>query len=133
MLTNSTRGVCKLVSKTQLILKRFPEPFESHKRTMLRRYLCLCGLIHQWSRCSVNTIAFVDWGDYDEKDAVTANRWVCELVSETKLILKRFLNILRIHIILAQFSDYNVLIACISKSQYNIVNSRKFKILLLIW
>ena len=30
--------MCKLVGKTQLILKRFTEPFESHKRTMLRRY-----------------------------------------------------------------------------------------------
>ena len=30
--------MCELVGKTQLILKRFTEPFESRKRTMLRRY-----------------------------------------------------------------------------------------------
>ena len=36
--TNVSRRVCKFVGKTQLILKRFTEPFESRKRTMLRRY-----------------------------------------------------------------------------------------------
>ena len=30
--------MCELVSETQLILKRFTEPFESRKRIMLRRY-----------------------------------------------------------------------------------------------
>ena len=36
--TNASRRVCELVGKTQLILKRFTEPFESRKPTMLRRY-----------------------------------------------------------------------------------------------
>ena len=30
--------MCELVSETQLILKMFTEPFESHRRIMLRRY-----------------------------------------------------------------------------------------------
>ena len=30
--------MCEFVSETQLILKRFPEPFESRRRIMLRRY-----------------------------------------------------------------------------------------------
>lgn len=36
--------MCKLVGETQLILKRFTEPFESRKRIMMRRYHCLYGL-----------------------------------------------------------------------------------------
>lgn len=31
---NNARGVCKFVRETQLILKKFPEPFEFHRRTM---------------------------------------------------------------------------------------------------
>lgn len=34
-ISDNPRGVCKLVGETQLILKRFPEPFEFHRRIML--------------------------------------------------------------------------------------------------
>ena len=35
--------MCELVSETELILKRLPEPFESHKRIKLRQYHYLYG------------------------------------------------------------------------------------------
>ena len=59
---NNACGVCKLVSETQLILKRFTKPFESRRRIVLSAYHCLYELKHQRgkSRCLTNGIAAVE-------------------------------------------------------------------------
>lgn len=57
---NNARGVCEFVSETKLILKRFTEPFESHKRIMLRRYHCLYEMILKRSRNRIVVYIFTE-------------------------------------------------------------------------